>query len=46
MTDLSVGLIVAVVSMLGTLVALSVVAVFIAILHRLFPDSRTPGPEL
>jgi hypothetical protein len=41
MSVVQVGVIVAVVSMVGTLAALGVIAVFIYALHRLFPERGT-----
>ena len=44
MSDLSLGLIVAVVSMLGTLLALGLLALLIAALHRAFPEIEPEAP--
>lgn len=43
--QLATGLIVAVVSMLGTLLALSFIALMIYILHRALPDSESQVPS-
>jgi hypothetical protein len=43
--QLTVGLIVALVSMLGTLLALSFLAVMIAVLHRALPEREEPPPQ-
>jgi hypothetical protein len=44
MSDLSLGLIVALVSMVGTLLALGLLALLIAGLYRAFPESESKAP--